>query len=205
MSHPGEVAQNPRAAWGGRINWFRYSSPQSFFPLAGAGIPWFAAAAAVLCGAGLYVSFFVAPTDQQQGESYRIIFIHVPAAWMSMVLYVVMAFWAGVGLVFNTRLSGMMANALGGIGHHELHGTAVALPLQAALLHQPADAECPAERRLFRCHLRRSEKENEIAFQRAEHQRRRHTQRGDAGRNHRQSAVTRLHCAPCRGLAVRRS
>jgi len=45
------------------------------------------------------------PTDTQQGESYRIIFIHVPAAWMSMFLYVVMAFWAGLGLAFNTRLS----------------------------------------------------------------------------------------------------
>ena len=47
---------------------------------------------------GLYIGFFVAPTDAQQGEAYRIIFIHVPAAWMSMFLYVVMAFWAGVGL-----------------------------------------------------------------------------------------------------------
>jgi heme exporter protein C len=116
MPHPGEATQNPRPLWGGRINWFKYSSPQTFFPVAGAAIPWFAAAAGLLCVAGLYVSFFVAPTDQQQGEAYRIIFIHVPAAWMSMFLYLVMAFWAGVGLVFNTRLSGMMANALAPTG-----------------------------------------------------------------------------------------
>ena len=100
----------------GNINWFRYASPQAFYPLAGAMIPWFAWAAALLCVAGLYVGFFVAPTDHQQGESYRIIFIHVAAAWMSMFLYLVMAFWAGVGLVFNTRLSGMMATALAQTG-----------------------------------------------------------------------------------------
>src|SRR3972149_2855479 len=87
-----------------QINWFKYSSPQTFFPLAAKLAPWFGAAAALLCLAGLYISFFVAPTDAQQGDAYRIIFIHVPAAWMSMFLYVVMAFWAGAGLVFNTRL-----------------------------------------------------------------------------------------------------
>jgi len=94
------------------VNWFKYSSPQTFFPLAAKLVPWFGAAAALLCVAGLYIGFFVAPTDAQQGEAYRIIFIHVPAAWMSMFIYVVMAFWAGAGLVFNTRLSGMMASAL---------------------------------------------------------------------------------------------
>jgi heme exporter protein C len=65
---------------------------------------------------GLYVGFFVAPTDHQQGEAYRIIFIHVPAAWMSMFIYLVMACWAAAGLVFNTRLSGMMASALAPTG-----------------------------------------------------------------------------------------
>ena len=100
----------------GNVNWFKYASPQTFYPLAGAAIPWFGWAAAALCAAGLYVGFFVAPTDFQQGESDRIIFIHVPAAWMSMFIYVVMAFWAGVGLAFNTRLSGMMASALAPTG-----------------------------------------------------------------------------------------
>ncbi|HEX6003621.1 MAG TPA: heme ABC transporter permease [Burkholderiales bacterium] len=115
MSRLGEAAHDSRPAWG-RINWFRYASPQSFFPLAGAAVPWFAAAAIALCAAGLYVGFFVAPTDQQQGDAYRIIFIHVPAAWLSMFIYLVMAFWAVVGLVLNTRLSGMMANALAPTG-----------------------------------------------------------------------------------------
>ncbi len=79
-------------------------------------VPWFFAAALMLGVAGLYVAFFVAPTDFQQGESYRIIFVHVPAAWMSMFIYLVMAGWAGAGLVFNTRLSGMMARALAPTG-----------------------------------------------------------------------------------------
>ena len=98
------------------INWFKYSSPQTFYPLAGKLVPWFFVAAALLTAAGLYIGFFVAPTDAQQGEAYRIIFIHVPAAWMSMFIYLVMAFWAGMGLVFNTRLSSMMATALAPTG-----------------------------------------------------------------------------------------
>lgn len=95
---------------------FRFAAPQAFFPLAGKLIPWFSVLAGVLALAGLYVAFFVAPTDHQQGEAYRIIFIHVPAAWMSMFLYVVMAGWAGIGLSLNTRLSGMMASAIAPTG-----------------------------------------------------------------------------------------
>ena len=95
---------------------FRFAAPQAFFPLAGKLIPWFSVLAGVLTLAGLYVAFFVAPTDHQQGEAYRIIFIHVPAAWMSMFLYVVMAGWAGIGLALNTRLSGMMASAIAPTG-----------------------------------------------------------------------------------------
>jgi heme exporter protein C len=95
---------------------FRFASPQAFFPVAGKMIPWFAALAAVLTAAGLYVGFVVAPTDATQGEAYRIIFLHVPAAWMSMFLYCVMAGWAGIGLALNTRLSGMMASAIAPTG-----------------------------------------------------------------------------------------
>jgi len=98
------------------ISWFWYASPQTFFPLAGR----IARIAAVLAGifalAGLYVGLFVAPTDAQQGEVYRIIFIHVPAAWMSMFIYIVMACWSAVGLALQTRLSAMMARALAPTG-----------------------------------------------------------------------------------------
>jgi len=98
------------------LNFWKYSSPQTFYPLAGKMIPVFAVLAFIFGIGGLYVGFFVAPTDFQQGESYRIIFIHVPAAWMSMFTYLVMAFWAGIGLIFNTRLSSMMARALAPTG-----------------------------------------------------------------------------------------
>jgi heme exporter protein C len=98
------------------INWFKYASPQSFYPLAGRMVPWFMVPAAVLGLIGLYIGFFVAPTDSQQGEAYRIIFIHVPSAWMSMFIYIVMAFWAGMGMAFNTRLSSMWALSLAPTG-----------------------------------------------------------------------------------------
>ncbi len=102
---------------GSHGNWLmKYAAPQAFFPLAGKMIPWFGTLAALLGAAGLYVGFFVAPTDFQQGEVYRIIFIHVAASWMSMFIYVVMAGWAALGLVLNTRLSGMMASALAPTG-----------------------------------------------------------------------------------------
>jgi heme exporter protein C len=98
------------------MKWFWYASPQTFYPVAGSIARWAGFAAAFLAAAGLYIGFFVAPTDAQQGEAYRIIFIHVPAAWMSMFIYVVMACWAAIGLALNTRLSGMMASALAPTG-----------------------------------------------------------------------------------------
>ena len=98
------------------VNWFQYAAPQRFYPLAGRMIPWFAAAAVLLGAVGLYLGLWLAPTDAQQGDSYRIIFVHVPAAWMSMVVYLAMAGWAGIGLVFNSRLSSMMACALAPTG-----------------------------------------------------------------------------------------
>ncbi len=98
------------------INWFKFASPATFYPLAGRLIPFFAAAAVLLLGAGLWTGLAVAPTDAQQGEGYRIIFVHVPASWMSMFIYCVMAFWAALGLAFNTRLSGMMMSALAPTG-----------------------------------------------------------------------------------------
>jgi len=98
------------------MNWYRFSSPSSFYPLAGRLIPWFAWAAAALTVVGLYIGLSIAPTDFQQGEAYRIIFIHVPTAWMSMFLYLVMAFWGALFLGFNTRLSAMMAQAIAPTG-----------------------------------------------------------------------------------------
>jgi len=98
------------------MSWFRYASPQTFYPLADRLARGFAIAAAALAALGLYIGFVLAPTDAQQGEAYRIIFVHGPAAWMSMFIYLVMAAWAAVGLVFNARLPAMMARALAPTG-----------------------------------------------------------------------------------------
>jgi heme exporter protein C len=98
------------------INWFKYSAPSTFYGLAGKLAPWFAWTSALLFAVGLYIGFFVAPTDAQQSEAYRIMFIHVPASILSMFVYLVMAGYAAVGLIFNTRLSSMMATALAPTG-----------------------------------------------------------------------------------------
>jgi len=95
---------------------FTFAAPSRFYRLAGWMVPWFWAATLVLSVAGLYIGFFVAPTDATQGDAYRIIFIHVPAAWMSMLLYLVMAFWAGIGWAFNARLASMVARAIAPTG-----------------------------------------------------------------------------------------
>ena len=98
------------------IHWFRFASPAAFYPLAGTATRLFGWLAVVLAVAGLWVGFAVAPTDAQQGESYRIIFIHVPAAWMAMLTYLVIAFWSVLSLTLNARLPAMMAQALAPTG-----------------------------------------------------------------------------------------
>ena len=95
---------------------FYFAAPQRFYPLAGRLSPGLWLAAAVLGALGLYLGLVRAPVDAQQGQAYRIIFVHVPAAWMSMLIYLAMAGWAGVGLVFNSRLASMMACALAPTG-----------------------------------------------------------------------------------------
>jgi len=92
--------------------WRRFASPRLAFQLAGrlrTPLLW---ASAVLWVLGLWIGLGVAPTDHQQGEAYRIIFVHVPAAWLSMVVYLAMACWAALGWVLNTRVSFVMVRAL---------------------------------------------------------------------------------------------
>ena len=96
--------------------WLQYAAPQRLYALAGRIYPLAFALAAVLTVIGLYLGFWVAPADFQQGQAYRIIFVHVPASWMSMLIYVAMAFWAWLGLSFKTRVSGMMTQALAPTG-----------------------------------------------------------------------------------------
>lgn len=101
---------------GSRYTWSYFAAPQRFYWLAGKAVPWCFAVAVALTIYGLYIGLGVAPTDFQQGDSYRIIFIHVPSAWTAMVLYVAMAFWAAIGLVFNARLAAMLAQAIAPTG-----------------------------------------------------------------------------------------
>ena len=96
--------------------WLQYAAPQRLYALAGRIYPLAFLLAALLTAVGLYLGFWVAPADFQQGQAYRIIFVHVPASWMSMVIYVAMAFWAWLGLSFKTRVSGMMTQALAPTG-----------------------------------------------------------------------------------------
>jgi heme exporter protein C len=95
---------------------FTFSAPNRFYSMATWMVPWLYAAAAVTALVALYIGFFVAPTDATQGEAYRIIFVHVPAAWMSMVLYLAMAGWAVIGWAFNARLAFMLARAIAPTG-----------------------------------------------------------------------------------------
>ena len=98
------------------INWFKYAAPQRFYALTGTLIPYCVAIAVIATMIGLTIGLLIAPSDHQQGESYRIIFIHVPAAWMSMIIYLAVAFWAAIGLIFNARLASMFALALAPTG-----------------------------------------------------------------------------------------
>lgn len=95
---------------------FSYAAPQRFYFLAGKLVPWFAVAAALTGVAGLWLGFVEAPTDFQQGEVYRIIFIHVPSAWMGMFVWLVMSLYAVLNLVYRTRMSAMMMEALAPTG-----------------------------------------------------------------------------------------
>ena len=98
------------------INWFKYAAPQRFYALTGTLIPYCVAVAVIATVIGLTIGLLIAPSDHQQGESYRIIFIHVPAAWMSRIIYLAVAFWAAIGLIFNARLASMFALALAPTG-----------------------------------------------------------------------------------------
>ena len=98
------------------IRFTTFAAPSRFYRLANTLNPWLWMLAIGLAVAALYIGFIIAPTDATQGEAYRIIFIHVPAAWMSMVLYLAMAFWAGVGWALNARMASMLARAIAPTG-----------------------------------------------------------------------------------------
>jgi len=99
------------------FNWLhRYASPMNFYSWSLAATPWLGAASAVLFAVGLAGGLIHAPPDYQQGESFRIIYVHVPSAWMSLFIYMVMVSAGTLGLVWHVKLGDMIARACAPIG-----------------------------------------------------------------------------------------
>ena len=94
----------------------KFSSPRNFYVMSGRLIPWFGWSCLLLTLVGLYYGLVLAPPDYQQGESYRIMFVHVPAAWMSMFIYMVMATSGAVGLIWRIKLADIIASSSAPIG-----------------------------------------------------------------------------------------
>ena len=94
----------------------RFANPARFLRLADAILPWCAGATLILLVAGLYLGLFVAPADYQQGESVRIMYVHVPAAWMAMFVYACLALASAVALIWRHPLADLAAQAASPIG-----------------------------------------------------------------------------------------
>jgi heme exporter protein C len=94
----------------------RFGSPPFIYRLAGRLAPWFGVLCLLFLIAGLYLGLVRAPADYEQGESYRIIYVHVPAAWMSMFVYMVMAVSSAVFLIWRMKLADVVAAASAPIG-----------------------------------------------------------------------------------------
>jgi len=94
----------------------RFANPARFMALSNALQPWVWAAAAVLLAVGTYWSLFVAPADYQQGETVRIMFIHVPAAWTAVMVYSFMALASAVALIWRHPLADVAAKVAAPIG-----------------------------------------------------------------------------------------
>ena len=97
--------------------WFhRLGSPPYVYGLAARLTPWFAWPAAALIAYALYAGLVVAPADYQQGEGYRIIFLHAPSAWMSVMVYTTMAISAAVGLIWRIKVAHAAAASCAALG-----------------------------------------------------------------------------------------
>lgn len=98
------------------IAWLKYTAPPNFYGLTDRLTPWLWVTAVILGGVGLYFGFFEAPVDHQQGNSYRIMFIHVPTAWMGMLLYLLMALYGAIFIIWRIRMADVMARAIAPTG-----------------------------------------------------------------------------------------
>ncbi len=94
----------------------KLASPPYFYDLSASMIPWFAVPGVLLIAYGTYAGLFLAPPDYQQGDAFRIIYVHVPAAYLSMMAYMVMAVAAGIGLIWRIKLAHAVSAAAAPIG-----------------------------------------------------------------------------------------
>jgi len=94
----------------------RFANPARFQRIANAVLPWFAAATALLLAAGLYFALFDSPADYQQGETVRIMYIHVPAAWMALFIYSFIAAASAAALIWRHPLADVAARAASPVG-----------------------------------------------------------------------------------------
>jgi heme exporter protein C len=92
------------------------ANPARFLAFSARALPWLAAATALLFAVGLYLAFFVAPPDYQQGDSVRIMYVHVPAAILAMACYTLMAVSALGTLVWRHPLADVAARAAAPLG-----------------------------------------------------------------------------------------
>lgn len=103
--------------WATLNRWFHLlGSPREFYRISHYITPVFGFLFLTLTISGTYLGLFVAPADYQQGESYRIIYVHVPAAWLSMLIYTIMAIAAAIGLVWRMKMAFIVAICSAPIG-----------------------------------------------------------------------------------------
>ncbi len=94
----------------------KFSSPKYFFNMSGKLLPWLYALFLLTFIPGLILGLFYSPPDYQQGESVRIIYVHVPSASASMMLYVIIAICSAIFLIWRIKLADIMAASLAPIG-----------------------------------------------------------------------------------------
>lgn len=94
----------------------KLASPPHFYALSASLIPWFAGIGLLFIAYGTFAGLFVAPADYQQGDAFRIIYVHVPSAYVSMLAYSLMAVSAGIGLIWRMKLSHALAAAAAPLG-----------------------------------------------------------------------------------------
>ena len=94
----------------------RFANPTRFLRFAAVIQPWIAGITLLLIGAGLYLGLFDSPADYQQGETVRIMYVHVPSAWMALFCYSAMAGACGVALIWKHPLADLSAKATAPIG-----------------------------------------------------------------------------------------